>query len=172
MTLPATSAATGADPQRDSRSHDFDFLFGEWRVQHRRLKERLAGCEAWERFAGTCRAQPVLGGLANIDDNWLDLPGGPYRAASLRAFDLASGNWAIWWLDGRWPRQLDVPVVGGFKDGVGTFLADDEFAGRRVTIRFLWSHITAHSCRWQQAFSPDGEVSWETNWFMDFARAT
>ena len=29
---------------------------------------------------------------------------------------------------------------------------------------------SASSCRWQQAFSPDGGVSWETNWVMDFQR--
>ena len=33
--------------------HDFDFLFGDWQVHHRRLKERLAGSTEWIEFDGT-----------------------------------------------------------------------------------------------------------------------
>ena len=33
---------------------DFDFLVGDWRVQHRRLKERLANSHEWQDFDGTC----------------------------------------------------------------------------------------------------------------------
>ena len=59
---------------------------------------------------------------------------------------------------------------GGFSDGVGLFLADDTLDGRLVRVRFLWSHITPTSARWEQAFSTDGGVNWETNWEMDFER--
>jgi hypothetical protein len=31
-------------------ARDFDFLHGSWRIEHRRLKERLAGCGEWEEF--------------------------------------------------------------------------------------------------------------------------
>ncbi|TIQ24379.1 MAG: DUF1579 domain-containing protein, partial [Mesorhizobium sp.] len=53
---------------------------------------------------------------------------------------------------------------------VGTFLCDDVFDGRDIQVRFLWSRITEKSARWEQAFSPDGGKSWETNWIMHFAR--
>ena len=26
--------------------------------------------------------------------------------------------------------------------------------------------------RWERALSPDGGVTWETNWYMDFERVT
>ena len=151
-------------------THDFDFFFGSWRVSHHRLKNRLAACTDWEDFAGTCTTQPLLGGLGNLDDNVLDAPNGAYRAATLRAFDPKMQRWSIWWLDGRYPDKLDVPMVGTFEDGVGTFLANDTFEGRAIKVRFLWSRITPKSCRWEQAFSEDGGKSWETNWTMDFAR--
>jgi hypothetical protein len=32
---------------------DFDFLIGDWRVHHRRLKERLANSQEWIEFDGT-----------------------------------------------------------------------------------------------------------------------
>jgi len=108
---------------------DFDFFMGRWRVRHRRLKERLAGCGEWVEFDGTCEARKILGGLGNTDDNILDMPEESYRAASLRTFDSGSGLWTIWWFDSRTPR-------------------------------------------WEQAFSANGGKAWETNWIMDFTRAS
>jgi ketosteroid isomerase-like protein len=67
---------------------DFDFLMGSWRVRHSRLKERLANNHEWVEFDGTGTAQRILGGFGNIDENVIDLPGGAYRAVSLRAYDL------------------------------------------------------------------------------------
>ena len=151
---------------------DFAFLSGRWNVQHRRLVARLAGSEDWQEFAGTTELWPLLGGAGNVDDNFLDLPGDPYRAASLRSFDPATGLWSIWWLDARRPGAIDVPVVGRFVDGVGTFEADDTFEGRPIRVRFRWTRTATSSPRWEQAFSADGGATWETNWEMDFTRAT
>ena len=151
----------------DGRS-DFDFLVGHWVVHHRRLKERLAGCAEWDVFDGTCTMRPILDGQANVDDNVLALPSGPYRASSIRAYDPATRRWSIWWLDSRHPHDLGIPVVGAFTDGTGTFFADDTLNGTPIRVRFLWTDITAASARWQQAFSADGGATWETNWIMDF----
>ena len=113
----------------------------------------------------------LMGGYGNVDDNVVELPGGAYRAAGLRSFEPKSGKWSIWWLDGRTPLgALDPPVRGSFRDGIGTFLADDTFNGMPIRVRFTWSKITPTSCHWEQAFSTDGGNSWETNWAMDFKR--
>jgi hypothetical protein len=150
--------------------HDWDFLVGRWRVRHRRLQARLAGCVDWDEFAGTCVNWTTLGGKGNVDDNVLELPGGTYRAMGIRALDEQAGQWLIWWLDPRNPT-IDPPMRGGFKDGLGTFQADETFDGRPIKVRFRWSGITPGSARWEQAFSPDAGATWETNWFMDFTRA-
>ena len=157
--------------ETESGLHDFDPLFGLWKVRHRRLKARLAGCTEWEEFGGTSTLWPLLGVAGNIDDNVLDAPGGRYRAATLRSFDPATGLWAIWWLDARYPHRLDPPLRGRFENGVGTFFADETFDGRPIRVRFIWSDITGASARWQQAFSEDGGATWETNWTMEFRRA-
>ena len=112
----------------------------------------------------------MLGGNGNIEDNLLHLPAGDYRAVAIRSFDAASGDWAIWWLDQRAPHQLDVPVIGKFEDGVGTFLAEDILDNRTIRLRFLWLSTDTATPRWEQAMSDDDGVTWETNWTMDFAR--
>ena len=151
-------------------SNDFDFEFGRWRVHHRRLKERLVGCDDWEEFAGTSETRPVLGGNGNIEDNLLEFPSGPYRAIAIRSFDAASRKWAIWWLSAQNPHYLDVPVIGRFEDGTGSFFADDVLNGEPVRVRFLWLRTDTASPRWEQAMSRDGGKTWETNWTMDFER--
>ena len=155
-------------PETGSGAHDFDFFFGSWRVHHRRLKERLDGCTAWDQFEGQCQVQPLLGGAANVDDNFLELPGGHYRAATLRSYDAAKQHWSIWWLDGRAPGELDTPVVGRFNNGLGEFHAEMTFRGKPTRVRFRWSQTATGTPRWEQAFSADAGRTWETNWIMDF----
>ena len=161
---PATANETGL--------HDFDFLVGEWRVQHRRLKERLADSHEWVEFDGTLSMRKLMGGWANVDDNVLNMPDGAYRGVGLRSYDPKTGQWAIWWLDGRNPfGDLDPPVKGRFENGVGTFYSNDTLRGKTVRVRFTWSKITPTSARWEQAFSPDAGKTWEVNWVMEFRPA-
>ena len=151
-------------------SPDFDFAVGDWLVKHRRLKERLVGCTEWVEFDGEMSTLKVLGGYGNIEDNLLHLPGGSYRALALRSFNTHTKQWSIWWLDGRLPGQIDVPVVGQFENGVGTFYANDTLDGMPIRIRFVWSSVNPTRPRWEQAFSRDGGTTWETNWTMNFSR--
>lgn len=168
----ASPDGASADPAllRDGR-RDFDFLAGRWTVAHRRLRQRLVGDACWEEFGGVSENRLVVGGLANVDDNVLELPAGTYRAATLRVFDPATGLWSIWWVDGRTAR-LEPPVRGRFEGAVGTFHGEDLLDdGRPVRVRFTWSGITPRSARWDQAFSADGGATWEHNWTMRFERA-
>jgi hypothetical protein len=171
----ASSSASGIAPRTVEPGpavHDFDFLPGTWRVHHRRLTQRLAGSDEWEEFDGISVAWALLGGAGNIDDNVLELPGGTYRAITLRSYDPVTDRWSLWWLDGRNPGQLDPPVVGGFADGVGTFVGPDTFDGRPIVVRFRWSGITDRAARWEQAFSADDGATWEVNWVMDLTRTS
>jgi len=156
------------------KSADFDFLMGVWRVHHRYLVKRLAGCHDWIEFGGYVAARHILDGWGNMDEGPIELPGGHYRGTSLRLYDPATSKWAIYWLDSRCPGRLFPPVYGTFEDGpfgpVGTFLGDDAFKGRPIRVRFIWSRITPDSARWEQAFSLDEGNTWENNWFMDFTR--
>jgi len=154
-----------------SAPKDFDFIIGDWHVAHRRLKSRLTHCTEWVEFSGLSSTRKILGGFGNLEDNRLFFPEGEVRAVALRSFDSKSKTWSIWWLDGSKPDRLDPPVVGKFVDGRGVFCTDDHLNGKPIQVRFTWLTVDSTRPRWEQAFSPDGGISWETNWTMVFTRA-
>jgi hypothetical protein len=149
--------------------HDFDFEVGEWRVHHR--VKRPTDSQQWLEFDGTCSTRSLMDGRANVEDHLFNKPAGVTRGVGLRAYDPKTAQWAIWWIDGRDPfGALDPPVIGHFDNGVGTFYSDGTFDGKPIRTRFIWSHITPTSARWEQAYSFDAGQAWETNWIMDFRR--
>jgi hypothetical protein len=145
---------------------DFDFLVGNWRVANRKLAKRLAGSDDWQEFSSSARCWNLFDGNANVDE--FAFPDGTY-GMTMRLYHPDTGKW---WL--HWSASSDgvllPPVVGAFADGQGTFYGDDSHEGTPVRVRYIWSEITEASARWAQAFSIDGERTWETNWVMDFAR--
>jgi hypothetical protein len=168
---PSTVKETSKPEELTARVHDFDFFVGNWRAHHRVLKARLANSHEWVEFDGTINNRPLMGGYANVDETVLEKPEGTYMGVALRSFDAKTQQWSIWWLDSRTPLgPLDPPVRGGFRDGVGTFYGDDTLNGKPIRLRFIWSNITASSGHWEQAFSPDGGKTWETNWIQDIRR--
>jgi hypothetical protein len=150
---------------------DFDFIIGHWTVKHSRLSARLCNCREWIQFAGRSSCGKILGGFGNIEDAILEFPDDTFRAAAVRSYCTKTKTWSIWWLDGRNPTQLDIPVVGGFNDHVGLFFADDVLNGKAIKVRFTWTATSDQNPRWEQAFSDDGGETWETNWIMEFAPA-
>ena len=154
----------------DDGRNDFDFLIGAWKVHHRILKQRLKGSLDWQELDGDTVNRKVLNGLGNIEETIINMKTGPVHAIALRLFDPKLKEWSIYWSTDR-TGTLDVPMIGGFKDGCGEFYSQEVFEGRHIYSRFIWSKITANSAQWEQAFSEDGGQTWETNWIMEFERA-
>ena len=153
--------------QSESSARDFDFLMGRWHVHNRVLRKRLAGEVEWEEWEATSVARPLLDGLGNEDEFRTEYGGG-FVAMSFRFFDPATRLWSIYWVDSRRSGLLDPPVIGSFTGDGGLFEGTDTLDGRPILIRYLWSGVTTATPRWEQAFSDDGGVTWETNWVMDF----
>ena len=130
----------------------------------------MTGCSEWSEFLGSSSTRKILEGFGNVEDNVLSLPDGEVKAAAFRSYDERSKKWAIWWLDGRAPHKLDVPVIGSFADAVGTFFANDSLNGSPITVRFKWHANSGRNPIWEQAFSSNGGETWETNWVMEFER--
>jgi hypothetical protein len=166
MSTQQKAEAKPHDPQTD-----FDFIIGNWKVRNRKLKERLKGSDSWEEFEGRVAARKVWGGAANIDEYDAESPSGRIQGMTLRLYNPKSQQWSLYWAN-RANGVLDTPMIGGFKDGRGEFYDQELFEGRSIYVRYIWSNITADSARWEQAFSPDGGKTWETNWIMEFTRAS
>lgn len=166
---PASATSSEASVEARDGRHDFDFLFGRWTVHNRRLVARLQGSTEWQEFEATSEARGLPTGMANEDVFRSEhLPG--FVGMSFRFFDPQSKTWAIHWVDNK-VGVLEPPVIGAFSGDVGVFKGPDVFRGRPITVRFIWSGVTSPRPRWEQAFSPDGGQTWETNWVMEFTRA-
>ena len=166
----ATAAGTSTAPANaaaSSGAHDFDFEFGNWHVHH-----RIKRNGEWIEFDGTSSDRPLNDGASNVEENTFHRPSGDSQGIALRTYDAKTASWAIWWVDSRDPHAaLDPPVKGRFVDGVGTFYSDGVVNGKPTRTRYVWSHITPTSARWEQAFSADAGKTWDTNWVMEFRRS-
>lgn len=111
----AAKAATG-------KAGDFDFLAGEWRIRHRRLK--TPGGADWDLFEGEATCWSILGGVASIEE--LRIPARNFAGMGVRVLDAEKRIWSDHWVNAR-VGVLGTPgLTGVFENGVGTFTADDK----------------------------------------------
>lgn len=149
-------------------NHDFDFLHGDWTVANRQRTKHLVGSEEWREFPGESTCHGFFDGSGNFDE--IVFPTLGSAGCTIRSFEPAAKRWSIYWISSR-DGLMSPPISGGFRDGVGTFYGEDVTGdGKPVRCRFIWSRITPVSARWEQAYSDDGEQTWETNWIMDLTR--
>lgn len=151
-------------------THDFNFLFGAWKVHNMRLKRPLEDEQEWYTFEGTCIVRPVWGGKANMDEFVFDDPHGRFEGMTMRLYNAESGLWSLYW--GTPQRGLVTkPNVGRFDaSGRGEFFSEELYEDTPIVCRYRWFSFDEDKCRWEQAFSVDKRQPWETNWTMDFTR--
>jgi hypothetical protein len=59
---------------------------------------------------------------------------------------------------------------GKFEGGRGEFFDQEQFEGRAIFVRFIFSDIARNSCDFEQSLSGHGGKTWEPNWIGTFAR--
>jgi hypothetical protein len=167
-TTPSTALPAGSAAERDGQ-HDFDFIFGRWKI-HLKRKQAAAGTPAtWAEFDGYGSYRKIWDGRANLNEFEADSPGGHVEGLTLRTYNPKTHQWSLYWASSR-DGILAQPQVGQFHDGVGEFYAQDTIEGRSVFVRYVWSNITDHSVHFEQAYSTDGGRSWDVNWISDMSR--
>ena len=162
---PAQSTATNATSSTDRDGiHDFDWDIGTWKTHQRRLVHPLSGSTTWVEYNGTDDVQKVWEG-ANTGRIESDGPAGHLEIFTLRLYNPTTHQWSIYFTNSA-TGALSLPVVGEFKDGRAEFYDQEPFNGKMIFVRFRIYDVTPNSCHFDQAFSPDGGKTWETNFMV------
>jgi hypothetical protein len=155
--------------ERDGQ-HDFDFNFGTWHTHVQRLQHPLAHSTEWLTYDGTVTMRKVWGGRASTDETVVDGPS-HIELLYVRTYNPVSHQWAINGASSS-DGSLGPPMYGEFAGGVGTFYSRKVFNDRTITVRWVYSNITADSYHFEQAFSGDGGATWEPNFVAHVTRTS
>ena len=160
-----TASMSPAHPVGAARDgqHDFDFSLGTWKTHLKRLVKPLSGSTTWVEYEGSTVVRKVWGGRANLAELEADGPGGHLQVLSLRLYDPVARQWSLNAANSK-TGKLGTPTIGEFRDGRGEFYDHEDFNGRMILVRNVWSDITGDSIRFEQSFSDDGGKTWELNW--------
>ncbi len=167
---PAGRANVPPNPDHHDGQHDFDFEFGCWKVHLQRLAQPLSGSEQWLEYDGTIVVSNLWNGRANVAEFEAKHDRAGIEGLSLRLFDPHTHQWSMWWANAMEGRLDSLPVVGRFENGRGEFYAFEQYSGRWVMVRFLFSGTRTNFVHGEQAYSIDGGRTWEANWIEDLTR--
>ena len=159
-------AAEGLPPPTGD-VHDFDYQVGTWDGVQRKLKKRWTSNPEWEEFPSRSTYVQYLGGAVSVDQT--DFPTRGTSGMTVRVFDAEKKQWLIYWVTRASP-EMGTPVAGGYQGNRGVFYGDDTDDGRPIKVRFIRTKNPPDKERWEQAFSLDQGLTWETNWIADFTR--
>ncbi len=166
----ANAQAAPSAGERDGQ-HDWDQLFGTWKMHlHKRLHP-LANSDEWVDFEAHDDFRRVWGGRANLDEFEADGPAGHIEGLTLRLYNPQTHLWSIYWANSAL-SGLEKPMIGKFNDGVGEFYDQELFHDRAIYVRFRWTNISGNGGDFTQSFSADGGKTWEPNWITTMARET
>jgi hypothetical protein len=157
--------ATSQEPQPRA----FDFEFGRWDAQLKRLVQPLSGSNRWVEYEGTSTVHKIWDGRANLGE--LDVSGaaGHIQGLTLRLYSPQSHQWSLYWANAK-DATLNPPAIGQFNDGRGEFYDQEPFDGKAILVRFIFSDVSANSFHTEQSFSADGGKTWESNWMATFTK--
>jgi hypothetical protein len=162
------SGAAQAQPQRDG-ARDFDWEIGRWRTRVRLLAKPLSGSQEWLEYEGTSDVRALLDGRANLVELRVAGPSGRIEGLSLRLYEPQARQWSLNYANIR-NGLLTQPVHGSFHDGRGEFYGQERVDGRAVLVRFVIARPAPDTARFEQAFSGDGGLTWESNWIATDTR--
>ncbi|MBY0111322.1 MAG: hypothetical protein K2Y21_00765 [Phycisphaerales bacterium] len=164
------AASPAVVKQGAGKPGEFDFLAGEWKIKHRRLKTPgpSAATKEWDEFEGEATCFTILAGVGSVEE--LRIPSRGFSGMGLRLLDVENKVWNDFWVNAKSGVLTTPGQTGGFENGVGTFGADDMDGDKPIKVKGVWDQITPNSCRWWQAVSWDDGKTWEENWVMEWTR--
>ena len=151
--------------ERDGQ-HDFDFIFGRWKIHTR---TRAHGSNNWSEYNGIGTYQKIWDGRAVLNEFETDGQAGHIEGLGLQTYNPQAHQWSLYWVDSS-DGILGVPVIGQFKDGLGEFYAQDNVEGKARLISYIWSKMTKASAHFEESLSDDGGKTWDPIWVSDMTR--
>ncbi|MBE8516082.1 hypothetical protein ILP97_00850 [Amycolatopsis sp. H6(2020)] len=162
LAVPASASAAPATAEGGQR--DFDWEIGTWHTEVRVLADPLSEtADQWLTFGGTSVVRPLLDRRANVVELKVAGPNGRIEALNMRLYESQANRWSSTFINIR-DGLLTPSLYGGFHDGAGEFTGDDQLGGHPIKVRFLITRQGTDKVRFEQAYSPDGGSTWETNW--------
>ena len=137
----------------------------------KRLEKPLTGSTTWVEFEGTQITRPFWNGLANMDEFVVENPTTHIRGLTLRLYNPKTKEWSLYWANANAGVMAMPPTVGRFDGkGRGEFYDREDWNGRPIIVRYVWSGITKTTAHFEQSFSADDGKTWEVNWISDLSR--
>jgi hypothetical protein len=165
---PKQALPPGYSTSLTGSKHDFDYLPGAWTTQQKHLKAFAVGSTEWSEAPSNQHCViSFLNGQAIVEQS--HFPNKDPAGLFLFTFNQTNQQWTIRWWNAK-TGVLDPPYVGGFQGTRGEFYGDDEYKGRPIKVRIVWTNPDRDHARWEQSFSYD-DKTWEINWISDFTRA-
>jgi hypothetical protein len=168
IALILAACLTAAPALAADASHDFDFALGTFHTHIKRLMNPLTGSTAWATYEGTKTDVPILGGQGSLETIEADGPA-HLELMTLRLYNATSHQWSLNFASSD-SGELATPSIGEFENGVGTFIDQEDYNGRTILVRQLWSNIAPNSYHFEQSFSADHGKTWEANFVADLKR--
>jgi hypothetical protein len=167
----APAEAQPGVPARDG-SHDFDFLIGDWKAHLKQLVDPLTGSGKWVEYEGVSQTHKIPGSNANWEEFKVDAVKEDLHKhnQTLRLYNPASHQWNIYLVDVQKGTLGLPPTVGGFVDGRIELFDYEDWKGRWIFVRYVWTSGGPNKAHFEQAFSTDGGKTWEANWILDLTR--
>jgi hypothetical protein len=154
----------------ESSAKDFEFYEGMWTIRNKRLKTLFSNANDWYEFDATEVIEKRLDGLGYVGKYKTILNDKPFEGLAVHLFDPKTKLWSNWWADS-FRGVMDPPVVGSYKNKIGTFYAKDNWNGKEVDLEFHWDTNDRDNPVWKQSFSLDKGKTWEVNWIMYYKRS-
>jgi hypothetical protein len=164
---PASTAPGGLSSTED---HGFDFQIGSWHVNLKRLLEPLSHAHLWRNYHGSLVVRRLWNGRANVGELHVSSGKDRIEYIMLRTYDPQTERWSDYSTDMDRGSVSFPPTVGSFRNHHGELYDRQTFAGRPVSVRYVFDQITVRSCRFVQSFSTDNGKTWEPNLVVLFKR--
>ena len=130
----AVNASSSPAPSPSSRGSgrvgDFDFLAGEWKIKHRRLKTPGGG--DWDEFEGEATCWTILAGVGSVEE--LRIPARNFSGMGLRLLDVEKRVWSDFWVNAKSGVLTAPGMPGHFIGGEGIFIVDAMEGERKAAV--------------------------------------